>query len=109
MKKEYVGRWRIVEMDMWDQDYIDMEVPGYIFFEENDSGEFQFGLVRGDMDCRIETHEDSERVAFSWEGEDEMDPVSGRGWALINEAGQLEGMFYLHEGDDSGFIAEKQS
>lgn len=29
MNKEYLGRWRIVDMEEWDQDYIDMEVPGY--------------------------------------------------------------------------------
>jgi hypothetical protein len=40
MKREYLGRWRIVEMEQWDQDYIDLEVPGYILFEENNSGEF---------------------------------------------------------------------
>ena len=109
MKNEYLGRWRIVDMEMWDKSFIDMEVPGYIQFEDNNSGEFQFGLVRGDMDCRIVPFGDSERLEFSWDGSDEMDPVSGRGWAQINEDGRLEGMIYFHEGDDSGFTAERGS
>jgi len=109
MKNEYLGRWGIVEMEQWDQDYVDMEVPSYILFEENNSGEFQFGLVRGYMDCRIELYGDSERLGFSWDGENEMNPVSGRGWAMINEDGQLEGMIYFHEGDDSGFIAARST
>jgi hypothetical protein len=28
----FVGKWRIVEMDQWDQDYIDMEEEGQITF-----------------------------------------------------------------------------
>jgi hypothetical protein len=109
MKDEYLGRWRIIDMEEWSQDYIDMVVPGYILFEADDSGEFQFGLVRGYMNCRIKPYGDSERVEFTWDGEDEMDPASGRGWAMINEDGQLEGILYFHNGDDSGFTAEKST
>ena len=29
MKKAYVGKWRIVEMEQWDKDFIDEEVPGH--------------------------------------------------------------------------------
>ena len=107
MKHEYLGRWRIVEMEKWDQGFVDLVVPGYIQFEENDSGEFQFGSIFGSMQCRIEPHGDSERLAFSWESDNETDPLDGRGWAIINEEGQLEGRFYFHDGADSGFTAEK--
>jgi hypothetical protein len=58
------------------------------------------------MDYRIEPYQETARLAFSWEGEDEMDPVSGRGWAIITK-GQLQGRLYFHEGDESGFGAEK--
>jgi hypothetical protein len=60
---------------------IDLVVPGYRLFEENDLGEFQFGTVEGLLDYRIEPHEETERLEFSWPGSAEMDPVSGRGWA----------------------------
>ena len=108
MSNQYIGTWRIIDMDEWDQDYIDLIVPGYISFGHNDSGEFQFGMVEGSLHYRIEPHGEGERLEFSWEGSDEMDPVSGRGWAMIEE-GQLHGQLYFHNGDDSGFIAEKQS
>jgi len=52
-------------------------------------------------------YQETARLAFSWEGEDDMDPVSGRGWAII-EDGQLQGRLYFHEGDESGFMAEKE-
>lgn len=107
MKNEYLGRWRIVQMEKWDQDFVDLVVPGYIQFEENDSGEFQFGAVFGSMECPIKPSDKSERLEFSWDGEDDVDPLNGRGWASVNEDGQLVGRLYFHDGDDSGFIAER--
>jgi hypothetical protein len=28
----FTGRWRLVEMEMWPQDYVDLEGPGHITF-----------------------------------------------------------------------------
>ena len=52
MKKRnpYIGKWRIIEMEMWDQEYIDMETDGHFLFEKDDLGSFQFGLVQGHYD-----------------------------------------------------------
>jgi hypothetical protein len=91
----------------WDQDYIDLVVPGYIALKEDHLGELQFGTVHGDIDYRVEPYQNTERPEFSWEGEDEMDPVSGRGWAIFAD-GQLQGRLYFHEGDESGFMAQKE-
>ena len=79
MRYPYLGTWRMIEMEQWEQDDIDLIVPGSIAFREDHRGAFQFGAVHGDLDYRIEPYRDAERLAFSWEGEDEMDPVSGRG------------------------------
>ena len=49
MKNPFTGPWRIVWMSGWDQDYVDMDVPGHITFETARSGSFQFGLVQGQM------------------------------------------------------------
>lgn len=106
-KSAFVGRWRIVDMEIWDQDFVDMEVAGHFTFQRKDLGSFQFGLVQGEIDWRIETFGDETRLAFSWLGRDECDPSSGRGWARI-ENGELRGRFYIHFGDDSGFRAVKQ-
>ena len=107
MSNPYLGTWRIIEMEQWDQDSIDLVVPGYITFREDNLGAFQFGAVHGDFDYHIEPYQETARVEFSWEGEAEMDPVSGRGWAMIQD-GQLQGRLYFHEGDASGFVAEKE-
>ena len=55
MKNRYVGRWRIFEMEQWDQHFVDVEVPGYIVIKERRGGEFQFGLVKGIIDYRTRT------------------------------------------------------
>jgi hypothetical protein len=46
------GRWRIVEMDLWDRDAIDLVEPGFIEFAKDRTGQFGFIAVRGWMDCR---------------------------------------------------------
>jgi hypothetical protein len=53
--QQYVGQWQIVEMEAWDQEYVGMEVPGHFTFRKDGSGQFQFGLVQGEMDCRYQT------------------------------------------------------
>jgi hypothetical protein len=35
-----LGKWRILEMEMWDRDYIDLIVPGHITFEDEGDGSF---------------------------------------------------------------------
>jgi len=107
MKKAYVGKWRIQEMDAWDKDFIDMIVPGHLIIEKDGTGFFQFGTVEGEIDCRIEKVYDKERIDFSWEGEEEGDSASGRGWASI-EGERMTGKIYFHLGDESGFKATKE-
>ena len=46
-------------------------------------------------------------VEFSWEGNDEMDPARGRGWALL-DGDEIEGRIFLRRGDDSAFRAVRR-
>jgi hypothetical protein len=105
-KTKYIGKWRIINMEMWDQDFIDMITPGYFSFAQDGLGYFQFGSVEGQIDYRIEKINDLERLEVSWEGQSEDDPASGRGWAIMN-GNQLEGRFYFHLGEDSWFKAKR--
>jgi hypothetical protein len=45
------GRWRIVEMDLWDLEAIDLLGPAFIEFRRDRTGEFRFIAVEGWMDC----------------------------------------------------------
>jgi hypothetical protein len=103
----FTGRWRITHMDERDQDFVDAEVEGYIEFAADGSGEFQFGYVWGGMDCRLTTRDGQPCVEWTWDGNDEMDPAQGRGWAVI-KSGELHGLIAFHLGDESGFVAKKQ-
>lgn len=50
---KYEGVWHIVEMDMWDEDYCNMEVQAFIRIGSNGIGDFQFDLVSGGIDGKV--------------------------------------------------------
>jgi hypothetical protein len=47
-------------------------------------------------------------VEFTWEGQDEMDPASGRGWVVLEQEKALKGRIHFHGGDESDFVARKR-
>lgn len=100
------GRWRIVQMDLWDRDAIDLVEPGFIEFAGDGTGRFGFIAVRGWMECRSTERDERDAVEFSWDGNDEGDRVTGRGWAALVDEATLEGQLFIHNGDDSGFLAK---
>ena len=102
----FIGRWHIVSMSEWDEDYINAEVQAFIEFDAQNSGEFQFGYVQGRMDYRLTTRDGEPAIEWTWEGNDENDPAQGRGWAVM-KGDELHGMIFFHEGDDSEFVAKK--
>ena len=104
-RSTFTGRWRIASMELWDADAIDLVEPGFIEFGRDGTGRFGFVAVAGWLDCREDTHGGRSRVEFTWEGSDEGDPVSGRGWAALADDGTLDGRIFFHLGDDSGFHA----
>ena len=84
-----------------------MEVQAYIEIKPNNIGDFQFGLVSGDIDGKMVKLADGERFEFTWEGNDECDSASGSGWCNIKGKDVLEGEFRFHGGDDSTFLAKR--
>ena len=98
------GKWRITEMSLWDREAIDLLGPAFIEFRGN-GGQFRFIAVDGWMDCRQGRRNGQPSVDFTWDGNDEGDPASGRGWVLLRQDGSLTGHIYFHQGDDSGFTA----
>jgi hypothetical protein len=99
------GRWRIVEMELWDSDDVDLSGPAFIEFGEDGLGSFGFIAVQGQMDCREAARDGRPGVEFSWEGSDECDPANGRGWVVLEDDNSLRGRIFFHLGDDSGFTA----
>lgn len=101
-----VGRWRIVEMSTWDREAVDLIEPGFIEVAADGTGEFGFVAVRGQIDYRLVERDGRAGIEFTWEGTDEGDPVSGRGWATLIDEALIEGHVFFHLGDDSSFRAE---
>jgi hypothetical protein len=102
-----VGRWRIVEMEVWAREDVDLEAPGFIEFEPDHTGSLGFVAVQGRVDWRDASRDGRPGLEFSWEGFDEGDPVTGRGWVVVEDDGSVLGHIFFHLGDDSSFRAEQ--
>lgn len=46
-------------------------------------------------------------VEFGWQGNDEMEPANGDGWAELQEEGSLEGEICPLNGDNIPFAARR--
>src|SRR5215210_6968294 len=80
---EDIGRWRIVEADLWDRDYLDLVEPAYMSFGKNGRGEFAFGVVNATLELAYS----QSIVFFNWTGFDEGDQVNGSGSAELEADG----------------------
>jgi len=96
------GRWRIVEADIWDREYLDLVEPAHIIFTPS-GGEFAFGAVTGTMDGG----HGKRTTFFTWEGSDEMDLVSGAGEAQLEKDGTLTIDLRFHYGAEAQLKAIK--
>ena len=92
-------------MEAWDVADVELLGPAFIEFGPSGDGRFRFVVVEGWIDCRYGHRDGRPCAEFSWEGHDEEDPASGRGWAALEPDGSLTGHLYLHLADDSGFRA----
>ena len=101
--KAFVGRWRIVEMDVWDKDFLDLVETAHLTFKGATDGEIAFGALQASLD--IEYGRDS--IGFDWEGSDEMDEVRGDGSAELLEDGSIEIEFAYHNGDEAVLKARR--
>lgn len=98
---DLLGDWEITSMEAWDDEYIHIAGKSKIKFLEN-GGVMNFGYVFGLLDYRI----CEDNVDFSWNGDDEGEEVSGRGYLTINDK-MMEGKVFFHFGEESKFTALK--
>ena len=66
-KSPVVGRWRITYMDEWDQGFVDAEIEGYVRFDPDGGGEFQFGYVHRRITCELTDRGGKAAVEWSWD------------------------------------------
>ncbi len=103
----FEGTWYITEMENWDEDYFNMEVQAYIEIDKRGSGDFQFGLVTGQIDGDFVKDTSVEKLEFTWDGSDENDEAFGNGWLKLKDKNTLEGKIKFHQGDSSLFTAKR--
>lgn len=105
--RAFAGRWRITLMDTFPDDVLDVAGEAHLTFTGTDDGEIAFIAVRGFLDVRYGARDGVATAEFSFEGTDDGDPISGRGWASLGTAGRLVGHVYIHKGEESAFVCER--
>jgi transposase len=88
-----IGRWRIVEADLWDRDYLDLSEPATITIGADNHGEIAFGALQAGLDLGY--------GPSTWAGCDEMDEVTGDGHAELLDDGSIEITFAYYNGDEA--------
>src|SRR3989338_640193 len=107
-RKRFSGKWNITKMSEWDEEYCNMEVQAFIALDQRGNGEFQFGLVSGEVKGDFIKREGEDVFDFTWEGSDECNAASGDGWMKVANRGIAEGEIRFHDGDRSSFWAKKR-
>ena len=100
---KFSGTWRITEMEIWDQEFIDLVVPGHFTFDGFGKGFFQFGAIEGQMIYGVGSDLD-----FKWNGTDEMDEISGHGWCELVDKNMISGEIYFDNEEESTFKAQRK-
>jgi hypothetical protein len=105
-KPSLLGAWRIVETELWDVDDLDLMEPAHVTLKPRGHGRLGLLAIEAELDYRVVQREGLPAVEFSFEGFDDGDRISGRGWAAL-DGKQLRGRLFFHQGDDSGFTARR--
>lgn len=101
---ELIGRWRILDADVWDRDYLDLVEPAFIQISNDGSAEFAFGAVN----ATAELEYGRSIVFFRWSGFDEGDEISGNGSVEPQDDGSIEIELFSDDGDDAVLTARRQ-
>lgn len=105
-RRPFIGEWRITDMELWDRDDLDLLGPAHLTLDGRGQGSMGFLAIQASVDYRPGARDGLPAVEFSFDGNDEGDRVSGRGWAILAEH-TLRGRVFFHEGDESAFSATR--
>lgn len=101
---ELLGRWRIVEADLWGRDYLDLIAPAAIVIDADNHGEISFGAMQAGLDLGYSPT----MVFFTWAGFDEVDEITGDGSAELLEDDSIEITFAYHNGGEAILKAKRE-
>jgi hypothetical protein len=97
-----IGRWRIVESDLWDRAHLDLCGPATLTISAQ-GGEIAFGALQAILE--VEYARDS--IGFRWNGCEEGDQVEGEGTAELLDDDSIEIEFAYHNGDEAVLKAKR--
>jgi hypothetical protein len=106
-RRQFVGEWRFVEVELWSHDDLDLVGPAGLTLDRNSHGSMRFLAIEAGLDYRPDIRDGRPAIEFTFDGSDEGDRISGRGWAILS-GNTLRGHLYFHDGDDSAFRATRQ-
>jgi hypothetical protein len=92
-----IGRWRIVEADLWDRDYLNLCGPATIVVGADGRGKIAYGAMQAGLDIDYGADE----IKFTWCGFDEMDEVQGSGSAELQDDGSISIEIAYYLGDEA--------
>ncbi len=101
------GAWRITSTELWDTDALDTMQPAFIKFDDESIGSFGMIVISAGIDCRFGARDGKPLVEFTFDGDDDGHPCTGRAWGVIEDDGMIRGRMFIHLGDDSSFVAER--
>jgi len=95
------GQWRIIGLEVWDKDFLDLMGQARITIDASGQGEFFFGCVNGAFSALgVEGS-----LVSRWTGNDEMEEASGEISMDLEPDGSLTGEICLDDGDEAEFHA----
>ena len=97
-----IGRWRIVEAELWDRAHLDLCGPAGLTITAQ-GGEIAFGALQAGLE--VEYARDS--IGFHSAGCEEDDEVDGEGTAELLDDGALEIEFEYRNGDEAVLKAKR--
>ncbi|WP_287068571.1 hypothetical protein [Mesorhizobium sp.] len=102
---QLIGRWRIVEADLWDRDYLDLDGPATTPSAPATTARSP------SAPCRQPSNSATARRSSSSHGSgfDEMDEVTGDGHAELLDDGSIEITFVYHNGDEAILKAKRDT
>ena len=97
-----IGRWRIVEADLWDREDLDLCGPAILTITAQ-RGDIAFGALGAGLEVEYARYS----IGFRWAGSDEGDQVEGDGTAELLEDDTIEIEFADHNGDQATLKAKR--
>ena len=84
--KVFAGRWRIVEMDVWDKGFLDLVETAHLTFKGAADGEIAFGALKGFLDVRYGARDGPARSSRAKEMMRTIQPPVADGLSLAPQA-----------------------